>query len=112
VRQARTHIRHIVDEFGCVQLSAVPPSHVKAWAAKQKDHAEPSYVYAPHSRLSQIMSDAVHDGVLGRNLASLLIASGADIKTVQVRMLHASARTTLDTCGQMPMSPPARRSVL
>jgi len=29
--------------------------------------------------------------------ASLLIASGADIKTVQARMRHASARTTLDT---------------
>jgi len=48
------------------------------------------------------------------SLASLLIASGADIKTVQARMRHTSARTTLDTygvCGRMPTSPPARRSV-
>ena len=28
------------------------------------------------------------------SLASLLIASGADIKTVQARMRHATARTT------------------
>lgn len=31
VREARTHIRRIVDEFGHVLLSAVRPSHVKAW---------------------------------------------------------------------------------
>ena len=36
-----------------------------------------------------------HD--LRHYLASLLIASGADIKTVQARMRHASATTTLDT---------------
>ena len=40
-----------------------------------------------------------HD--LRHYLASLLIASGADIKTVQVRMRHATARTTFDTYGHM-----------
>ncbi|XGU20535.1 hypothetical protein ACETU7_07615 [Rhodococcus sp. 3Y1] len=40
-------------------------------------------------------------------LASLLIASGADIKTVQARLRHASAKTTLDTYGHM--WPDARR---
>jgi integrase len=34
-------------------------------------------------------------------LASLLIAWGADIKTVQARMRHATARTTLDTYGHL-----------
>jgi integrase len=34
-------------------------------------------------------------------LASLLIASGADIKTVQPRMRHATAPTTLDTYGHL-----------
>jgi integrase len=47
-------------------------------------------------------------------LASLLIAWGADIKTVQARMRHATARTTLSTpmgiCGPMPTSRPARPS--
>ena len=40
-----------------------------------------------------------HD--LRHYLASLLIASGADIKTVQARMRHASATTTLDTYGHL-----------
>jgi len=33
--------------------------------------------------------------------ASLLIASGADAKTVQARLRHASAKTTLDTYGHI-----------
>ena len=70
VRQARTHIRQIVAEFGDVPLSAVRPSQVKAWVAKLQRDMEPSYVYALHSRLSQVLSDAVHDGVLGRNPCS------------------------------------------
>jgi integrase len=40
-----------------------------------------------------------HD--LRHYLASLLIASGADIKTVQARMRHASARTTLHTYAHL-----------
>jgi integrase len=40
-----------------------------------------------------------HD--LRHYLASLLISSGADIKTVQARMRHATARTTLDTYGHL-----------
>jgi len=33
--------------------------------------------------------------------ASLLIASGADVKVVQARLRHASAKTTLDTYGHL-----------
>jgi integrase len=40
-----------------------------------------------------------HD--LRHYLASLLIASGADVKTVQARLRHASAKTTLDTYGHL-----------
>ena len=40
-----------------------------------------------------------HD--LRHYLASPLIASGADIKTVQPRMRHASAHTTLDAYGHL-----------
>lgn len=40
-----------------------------------------------------------HD--LRRYFASLLIASGADVKVVQARMRHASAKTTLDTYGHL-----------
>jgi hypothetical protein len=71
VRAARTHIRQIVAEFGGMPLSGVRPSQVKAWVARLRaDGMEASYVYALHSRLSQILSDAVHDGVLGRNPCS------------------------------------------
>jgi integrase len=38
-----------------------------------------------------------HD--LRHYFASLLIASGSDVKVVQARMRHASAKTTLDTYG-------------
>lgn len=34
-------------------------------------------------------------------VASLLIASGLDVKVVQARLLHASAKTTLDTYGHL-----------
>jgi integrase len=40
-----------------------------------------------------------HD--LRHYFASLLIASGADVKTVQARLRHASAKTTLDTYGHI-----------
>ena len=71
VRSARVHIRQIVDEFGGMPLSALRPSEVKTWVARlHADGLEQSYVYALHARLSQIMSDAVHDGVLGRNPCS------------------------------------------
>ena len=40
-----------------------------------------------------------HD--LRHYLASLLIASGADVKTVQARLRHASAVTTLDTYSHL-----------
>jgi integrase len=40
-----------------------------------------------------------HD--LRHYFASLLIASGADVKTVQARLRHASATTTLDTYAHL-----------
>ncbi|MFD6223496.1 hypothetical protein [Nocardia asteroides] len=62
VRQARVHIKLITHEFGEVPLAAVRPSSVKSWVAKLKgDGREPSYDYALHTRLSQIMGDAVHE---------------------------------------------------
>jgi integrase len=40
-----------------------------------------------------------HD--LRHYFASLLIASEADVKTVQARLRHASSKTTLDTYGHI-----------
>jgi len=71
VRQARTHIGQIVVEFGDLPLSAVRPSVVKSWCARLKaEGLADSYVYALHARLSQILGDAVHDGLLARNPCS------------------------------------------
>lgn len=71
VRQARTHVAKIKEAFGAQRIGTVRPSQVKRWTAdlKADGHAE-SYVYALHARLSQIMADAVHDGVLARNPCS------------------------------------------
>ena len=71
VRQARTHIVRINDAMGDKRLSDVKPSTVRAWIASlQDDGLKPSTVYALHSRLAQIMADAVHDGVLHRSPCS------------------------------------------
>jgi integrase len=71
VRQAKTHIAQIKNQFKDIPLSAVRPSHVKEWVAILKDRGhEASYVYALHSRLSQIIGDAVLDGILPRNPCS------------------------------------------
>lgn len=71
VRQARVHLAQIRAEFGNVRLSAVRPSHVRSWTSRLRaEGLSQSYVYALHARLSQIMTDAVHDGVLTRNPCS------------------------------------------
>jgi integrase len=68
VRLAQAHIKRIADEFGHLPLTALRPSQVKAWTAKlAAEGLAPSYVHGLHRRLSQILSDAVNDGVLGRN---------------------------------------------
>jgi hypothetical protein len=38
---------------------------------------------------------------LGHYFASLLIATGLDVKVVPARLRHASAKTTLDTYGHL-----------
>lgn len=78
VRQAQVHITQIKAAFGPMPLPSIRPSAVRAWTANLKaaGHAD-SYVYALHNRLSQIMSDAVHDGVLVRNPCSRRTSPGA-----------------------------------
>ena len=77
VRQARVHVAQIVAEFGPVRLSAVRPSHVKSWTARLRaEPLEASYVYALHSRLAQIMADAVHDGIIPRSPCSRRTSPG------------------------------------
>jgi site-specific recombinase XerD len=51
------------------------------------------------SATSHVMQRGLHD--LRHYFASYLIHSGVDIKTVQKRMRHATASTTLDVFGHL-----------
>ncbi len=95
VRAAKVHIAQIKAAFGSMPLSAVRPSHVRAWTAKLRgDGKAASYVYALHSRLAQIMSDAVHDGIIPRSPCSRRTSPGTGTQrpfvasTEQVWALH------------------------
>ncbi|SHH18065.1 tyrosine-type recombinase/integrase [Geodermatophilus nigrescens] len=71
VRQAGVHLAHIRAAFGARPLAAIRPSDVRRWTAELKAAgAADSYVYALHRRLSQLMSDAVHDGLILRSPCS------------------------------------------
>ncbi|KAB1947653.1 tyrosine-type recombinase/integrase [Brevibacterium linens] len=78
VRQARTHLKRIKAAFGDRPIGALRPSEVKAWVSglKAEGLAE-STVYALHSRLAQVMQDAVLDGVLGKSPVSKRTAPAA-----------------------------------
>ncbi len=77
VRQAVAHIKIIRAHFESVPLSAVKPSDVRAWTAVLKGEGRAdSYVYALHSRLSQLFTDAVHDGLVARNPCSRRTSPG------------------------------------
>lgn len=70
-RQAEVHLEIIRKEFGARRLATIRPSDVKSWISKlQGEGRAPSYVYALHSRLRQIMQDAVHDGLVTVNPCS------------------------------------------
>jgi integrase len=71
VALAESHIVRIKAEFGKMPLASVRASQVKAWMAKlaAEDLAD-SYRYVLHTRLSQIMADAVHDGLLAKSPCS------------------------------------------
>jgi len=77
VRQAEVHLKIIKAHFGSVPLSAVKPSDVRAWTATLKDEGRAdSYIYALYSRLSQLFTDAVHDGLVVRNPCSRRTSPG------------------------------------
>ena len=60
VRMAEVHIAKIVEHFGSRRLDSIRPSDVRSWLVKlQADYAS-SYIYALHSRLAQVLADAVH----------------------------------------------------
>jgi integrase len=95
VRQAEVHIARIKQAFGPMQLSVVRPSHVKSWLAQlAAEGLSESYIYALHGRLSQLFSDAVHDGIVAKSPCSRRTSPGAGKQrayvatTEQVWALH------------------------
>jgi integrase len=58
-------------------LSAVRPSHVKSWTSRLREEGlSASYVYALQGRLSQLMTDAMHDGIIARSPCSRRTSPG------------------------------------
>ena len=79
------------------------PEHLRA-AVMLAAHADP----LPADHADDCAGCLVHDlpdGFRFHDLrhcfASLLVASGPDVKVVQACLLHASAKTTLDTYGHL-----------
>jgi len=70
VRQAQVHVRVIRDTLGNRPLRELRPSEIKTWVASLQKRYAPSTVYALHRRLSQILADAVHDGILPKSPTS------------------------------------------
>lgn len=88
VAQAKVHVDRIKAEFGELRLAAVRPSHVRSWTARLREEGgrdsdgnpqplSESYVYALYRRLSQLMTDAVHDGIIARSPCSRRTSPGA-----------------------------------
>jgi integrase len=69
-RQAKTHLKTIREAFGPMALAEIKPSMVTAWTGNLNDHYKPSTVYALYRRLTHVLDDAVHDGLLARNPCS------------------------------------------
>lgn len=77
VRQAGVHLARIRKEFGPLPIGSIKPSMVKSWLARlAKEGRKPSYVFALHNRLSQVMTDAVHDGLVSSNPCSRRTSPG------------------------------------
>ncbi len=95
VRQAEVHLTRIRAAFGSARLADVRPSQVRTWTSQlAAEGLADSYVYALHSRLSQVFSDAVHDGIVAKSPCSRRTSPGAGKQrpyvatTEQVWALH------------------------
>lgn len=95
VKSARTHIARIRAKFGDRQMASIRPSEIKHWMAELKaEGLADSTIYALHRRLSQLYTDAVHDGIVPRSPVSRRTSPGAAKQrpyvatTAQVWALH------------------------
>lgn len=68
VRAAEVHLKRINAQFGKTPLKDIRPSNVKSWlSALKAEGLSDSYIHALHNRLAQVMSDAVHDGMITKS---------------------------------------------
>ncbi|MBF4549204.1 site-specific integrase [Pseudoclavibacter sp. VKM Ac-2888] len=95
VKQAKTHCKRIVAKFGPRKLTSIRPSEVRSWMVELKaEGLADSTIYAIHSRLAQILTDAVHDGLLTKTPTSRRTSPPAGkqrpyvASTAQVWALH------------------------
>lgn len=80
-------------------LAAVRPSQVRSWTGRLREEGPAvSYVYALDARLSQIMGDAVHDGIIPRNPCSRRTSPGAGKQRAHV----ATTEQIRAVCEAMP----------
>jgi len=71
IRVIRTYIREIETEFGHLPLSVIEPLDVKTWLAKLHNRGlSANYISSLHSKLKQILADAVHNKLLASNPCS------------------------------------------
>jgi integrase len=78
VKSARVHAKRIKAKFGTRPIGSIRPSEIKNWMAELKaEGLADSTVYGLHRRLSQVFSDAVHDGIVPRSPVSRRTSPGA-----------------------------------
>lgn len=70
VRQAKVHIKVIKDTFGATPVAAIKPSDVKTWTATLAKKYKPSTTYATYRRFTQLMRDAVDEGIIAKTPCS------------------------------------------
>jgi integrase len=95
VRMAEVHIGKIKAEFGPRRLDNIQPTDIKSWMVKLKaEWYAPSYMFALHSWMAQLYSDAIQDGIVARSPLSRRTSPGMGKQrpymatTEQVRALH------------------------
>lgn len=95
VRQAQVHVGKINETFGDRRLDGIRPSEVRNWLAGLKiaGHSD-SYLFALHSRLGQLYTAAVEDGIVARSPVSRRTSPGQGkprpyvASTAQIWALH------------------------
>jgi hypothetical protein len=85
VRQAKVHVSRIILEFGSYPVGSLRPSQIRTWITRLREEGlKASYIYALHGRLAQIMTDAVHDGLIAKSPCSRRTSPGVGEQRVYV----------------------------